>query len=105
MMDQSLHGGLHLSSGGRDALRIVGPHVSLRHLIETLLYDTETLPHLGHSHQISVIAVSIAAHRNIKINEVVGVIWLGLPQVVLDSWTVWLQERKGSGGPDLYSST
>ena len=75
------------------------------HLVETLLYDTQTLSHLCHSHQISVIAVSIAAHRNIKINEVVGVIWLGLPQVVLDSWTVGLQDRKGSGGPDLYSST
>ena len=85
MMDQSLHGGLHLSSGGRDTLRIVGPHVSLRHLIETLLYDTKTLPHLGHPHQISVIAVSVAAHGNIEIHQIVGIVRLGLSQIVLDT--------------------
>ena len=32
MMDQSLHGGLHLCSVGRDTLGIISPHVSLRHL-------------------------------------------------------------------------
>ena len=32
MMDQSLHGGLHLCSVRRDTLGIISPHVSLRHL-------------------------------------------------------------------------
>ena len=55
------------------------------HLIETLLNDTETLPHLGHPHQISVVAVSVAAHGNIEVNQIVGIVGLGLPQVVLDT--------------------
>lgn len=55
------------------------------HLVETLLYDTETLPHLSHPHQISVVAVSVAADGNIEVNQIVGVIRLGLPQVVLDT--------------------
>ena len=55
------------------------------HLIETLLYDTETLPHLSHPHQISVVAVSVAAHGNIEVNQIVGIVRLGLPQVVLDT--------------------
>ena len=55
------------------------------YLVETLLYDTETLSHLGHPHQISVVAVSVAAHGNIEVNQIVGIIGLGLSQVVLDT--------------------
>ena len=32
MMDESLHGGLHLRPAGGDTLGVVCPHVSLRHL-------------------------------------------------------------------------
>ena len=57
------------------------------HLVQTLLYDTQALSHLRHPHQISVITVSVAPHGNIEVDKVIGVIRLGLSQVVLDSLT------------------
>lgn len=54
------------------------------HLIEALLYDPQTLSHLRHPHEIPIITVAIAAHRNVKVNQVIGVIGSGLPDIVLD---------------------
>ena len=54
------------------------------HLIEALLNDPKTLPHLRHPHEIPIITVAIAAHRNIEVNQIIGVIGSGLPDVVLD---------------------
>ena len=54
-------------------------------LVETLLNDAETLSHLRHPHQISVVTVSVAAHGNIEIHQIVGIVRLGLSQIVLDT--------------------
>ena len=60
--------------------------LTCRHLVEALLHDPQTLPHLRHALQISVVAVSVAAHRNVEIHQIIRVIGLGLPQIILDTW-------------------
>ena len=60
--------------------------VTCRHLVEALLHDPQALPHLRHALQVSVVAVSVAAHRNVEIHQIIRVIGLGLPQIVLDTW-------------------
>ena len=52
VVNERLHGGLHLSPAGGHALGVVCPHVTSRHLIETLLDDAETLPHLRHPYEV-----------------------------------------------------
>ena len=39
MVDEGLHGGLHLSPAWWHTLGIVGPHVSSGHLVQALLDD------------------------------------------------------------------
>merc|ERR1719150_3148652 len=85
VVDERLHGGLHLGPAGGNTLGVVRPHVACRHLVEALLHDPQTLPHLRHALQVSVVAVSVAAHRNVEIHQIIGVIGLGLPQIVLDT--------------------
>merc|ERR1711976_391161 len=72
VVDERLHRCLHLSSARGHTLSIVSPHVTSRHLVEALLNDPETLPHLRHPHEVPVITVSIAAHGHVKVNQVIG---------------------------------
>ena len=69
---------LHLCPGGRDTLGVVRPDVPLRHLVEALLDDLERLPHLGHAAQVAVVAVALPTHRDVKVHQIVGVVWLHL---------------------------
>ena len=57
------------------------------HLVQTLFNDSQRLSHLSQSHQVPIITISVAAHRNIKVNQIVGVVGLSLPQVPLDAGT------------------
>ena len=74
VVDERLHGGLHLCPARGNTLGVIRPHVACNmsavnsghgadvngwsltcwHLVETLLYDPQTLPHLRHALQISV---------------------------------------------------
>ena len=104
VVNERLHGSLHLGSAGGNALGVISPHVTYnsklmiviinknlllltsRHLVEALFNNPETLPHLRHPHEITVITIAVAAHGNIKVHQVVCVIGGGLPDVVLDTW-------------------
>ena len=77
VVDERLHGGLHLRPAGGNTLGVIRPHVTwnmsavnsghgagvgwwsltCRHLVEALFYDPQTLPHLRHALQISVTRV------------------------------------------------
>merc|ERR1719328_736124 len=72
----ALVGGTHLASCS---------YISGWHLIETLLNDSQTLSHFRHPLQISVIAISIGSHRNIKVNQVIGIIGSSFSNVIFDS--------------------
>merc|ERR1719180_425935 len=85
VMDEGLHGGLHLSPAWWHALGIVGPHVSLRHLVQTLLDDPQALSHLQHSHQVAIVAVAVGAHRHVKVHKVVCIVWLRFPKIPFDA--------------------
>merc|ERR1712025_787713 len=87
MMNKSFHGRLHLSSGGWNTLGVICSYISGWHLIETLLNDSQTLSHFCHPLQISVIAISIGSDRNIKVNQVVGIIGSSFSNVIFDSCT------------------
>ena len=56
-----------------------------RHVVQALLYYPQTLSHLSHPHQVSVVTVTIASHRNIKVYQVICIIGLSFPQVILDT--------------------
>ena len=104
VVNESLHGGLHLGSAGGHALGVISPHVTCnsklmimitndtllyltgRHLVEALLDDPETLPHLCHPHEVPVVTVAVAAHGHVEVHQVVCVIGGSLPDVVLDTW-------------------
>ena len=68
VVNERLHGGLHLSPAGGHALGVVCPHVTSRHLIETLLDDAETLPHLRHPHEVPG-AERILSRRNLSLDN------------------------------------
>ena len=117
VVNERLHGCLHLGSAGGHALGVIRPHVTCnsklmiviisnsllsltsRHLVEALLHDSQTLPHLCHPHEVTVVTITVAAHGNVKVHQVVSVIGSGLSDVVLDTWnTKNLKHRSTSHG-------
>ena len=87
MVKSSPH--LHLCPGGRDALGIVGPDVSLRHVVEALLDDLERLSHLGHADEVTVVAVAFPTHRHVKVKLFVAVVWLHLKDTKTFQFTLY----------------
>ena len=55
------------------------------HLVEALLDDPETLPHLRNPHEVPVVTIAIAANRHVEVDKVIGVVGGRLPDVVLDT--------------------
>ena len=90
MVDKGLHGGLHLCPAGWDALGVVSPDVSLRHLVQALLDDPQALSHLQHSHQVAVVAVAVGAHRHVKVHQVICIVGLDIKTV---SWLSFMQHN------------
>ena len=78
VVDEGLHGGLHLRPAWRNTLGVVGPHITSRHLVQALLDDPQALSHLQHSHQVAVIAIAIGAHRHVKVHKVVCIVGLDI---------------------------
>ena len=78
VVDEGLHGSLHLRPAWGHALGVVGPDVSFGHLVQALLDDPQALPHLQHSHQVAVIAVAVGAHRHVKVHKVVCIVGLDI---------------------------
>merc|ERR1711962_560574 len=85
VMDEGLHGGLHLRPAWRNTLGIVGPHITSRHLVQALHDDPQALSHLQHSHKVAIIAVAVGADGHVKVHQVVSIIGLRLPEVPLDA--------------------
>ena len=85
VVDEGLHGGLHLRPAWRNTLGVVGPHITSRHLVQALLDDPQALSHLQHSHKVAIIAVTVGADGHVKVHQVVSIIGLRLPQVPLDA--------------------
>ena len=83
VVDECFHRVLHLCPVWWDTLSIICPDFPSWHVVQTLLYYPQALSHLSHPHQISVIAITPGANRNIKVHQVIRIIWLGFPQVIL----------------------
>ena len=81
MVDERLHGSLHLGPAGGHALGVIGPDIALRHLVQTLLNDPQALPHLQHSHQVAVVAVAISSNRHVKVHQVICIVRLGIEKM------------------------
>ena len=54
------------------------------HLVEALLDDSETLPHLCHPHEIPVVTVTVSAHGHVEVHQVVSVVGGGLSNSYLE---------------------
>merc|ERR1719186_1507454 len=72
--------GFTVPAGGH-ALGVVGPDVTLRHLVQTLLNDPQALPDLQHSHQVAVVAVAISSNRHVKVHQVICIVRLRFPKI------------------------
>src|SRR5262249_40875851 len=81
VVNQRLHGALHLASPRRRYLvigRTMGP---AWHPRDALLDDPEALAHLLHSDEISVVAIAVPADGNIELHSIVGHVGLRLAQI------------------------
>src|SRR5690348_5609923 len=85
VMDQGLHVLLHVCAArGRD-LEIVDTDGTSRHVVDALVNDAERLTHLLHTAKVTVIAVSLGADGDIKVNEVIGIVGLDLAQIPVNT--------------------
>ncbi len=64
---------------------VVSANLTLRHLVQALLNNSQALSHLLHAHQVPVVDVAPRADRNLKVHVRVGVVRLRLSQVPLDA--------------------
>ena len=81
MMDQRFHRLLHLTARRRGDFVVLGAYRTAGHLIDTLRYNLETLPHLFDTDEIAVEAIAVLADRNIEIHLRVDVIGLRFAQI------------------------
>src|SRR5262249_28650537 len=85
MMDQRLHRALHLGALRRHDLVVGDAYRSLpfgrAHLADALAHDADRLAHLFHADTVSVVAVAVAADRDIEVEFRVALIGLRLAQV------------------------
>src|ERR1700692_4085613 len=64
-------------------LRDFGHDVPLGKRVHSLLNDAHRLPHLGHSHQISIVGIAVLSGGNIEIEVLIVGVGLGLAQIHL----------------------
>ncbi len=74
MMDQRFHAARNLPLGRRRDLRVRHAIGAGWHAIHGLIDNIQTLLHLQHTHQVAVVDIAIAAHRNIKIELLIAAI-------------------------------
>ncbi len=85
VVNQRLHGLLHLGTTRRHHLVIVGAHLAHGHLVQALLDDAQALSHLLHADQVAIVGVAVDADGHVELDLVVGVVRLTLAQVPLDA--------------------
>ena len=76
---------LHLASFWWNNLVVIGSDLAWWHLVQALLDDTQTLTHLFHAHQITIVSVTVHTDRHIKFNLIISVVWLSLSQIPFDA--------------------
>ena len=81
VMDQSLHVLLHGSTGRGHDLIVLDTNGTSGHLVQALLDNSERLAELLHAAQVTVVAVTVDTNGDIKLDLVVGIIGLGLPDI------------------------
>lgn len=81
VMDEGLHVLLHGSSRrGRD-LVVLAADGATRHLVQALVDDAKGLSELLHAAEVSVVAVTVGADGDIKLDLVVGIVRLALSDI------------------------
>ena len=93
VMDQRLHRALHLGARRRRELVVLHLHRPRLHLAERLLDDLHALAHLGEPHQIAVVAIAVAADRNLELH--LGVLVVGLRTAQVPRHAARAQARAG----------
>src|SRR5262249_15799055 len=81
VVNQRLHGALHLVSPRRRYLvigRTMGPAWDPR---DALLDDPEALAHLLHSNEVWIVAIAVPADRYIELHSIIGHVGLRLAQI------------------------
>lgn len=87
VVDESLHVLLHGRTGRRRELVVLNLNGTRRHLVQTLVDDTERLTELLHTAQVTVVAVTVDTNGDIELHIAVGVIRLRLPDIPGDTGT------------------
>lgn len=105
VVDESLHVLLHGSTWGRSNLVVLNLDGAGGDLVQALVDDAEGLSELLHAAEVAVIAVTVLADGNVKLDLVVGIVWLGLSDVPWNTGTAEHDTGEGvvegiSGGDD-----
>ena len=84
-MDQRLHRALHVGAPRRHHLAVGGNERPLpfrrAQLVAALLHDLHRLAHLGHAHEVAVVAVAVLADGDVEIQFGIALVGLRLAQV------------------------
>ena len=84
MVDQRLHGGLHLLLGGQHVLVVAQAIVARAHLLEApdrLIGDARGLAHLVHADHVAIVGIAVRTHRDLEVVAIVAAVRLGLAQI------------------------
>ena len=81
VVDQGLHVLLHGRAWWRHDLVVFDTYGAGRHLVQTLMDDSQTLSEFLHSAQVPVIAVAVDADWYVKLHLVVSIVRLALAHV------------------------
>eukprot|EP01137_Pigoraptor_chileana_P034030 Opistho-2@25945 len=85
VVDECLHRVLHFGPSRGGDLVVVNTDLALGHIVQALVDNAQRLPHLLTADQIAVVAVAVAADRNIKLHAVVHIVGLRLADVPGDT--------------------
>eukprot|EP00053_Salpingoeca_punica_P008372 m.75267 g.75267 ORF g.75267 m.75267 type:complete len:437 (+) comp14572_c0_seq1:246-1556(+) len=81
VVDEGLHGVLHLRAARRADLGVVDADLACRHVVEALVDDADALAHLLAANEVAVIAVAARADGDVKLDAVVGIVGLRLAEI------------------------
>jgi hypothetical protein len=95
VVDKSLHVLLHCGTGRRGDLVVLDLDGASGHLVQALVDDAERLAELLHAAEVAVVAVTVDANGNVKLDLVVGVVRLGLADVPRNTGTTEHDTREG----------
>lgn len=105
VVNKGLHVLLHRRSWWWRDLVVLNTDWASWHLVQALVDDAEGLTELFHAAEVTVVTVTIDTDWDVKLDLVVGVVWLGLADIPWDTGTAEHDtgegEVEGVGGGDL----